>query len=343
MASLPSSHPSSADLYRKIPAAECLQSVLSFLTNLVKDGEVVSIEALVPPEGLDEDFDEKIPLPTYGNSSGGQGGGTGGRSLEGYLMFIEKLKHPYSIDIVKLLQQFITKIEVMIRLENQRLLSSSSITAPFPSQRSVAAEDIDEKIAKDIWAFLKQIHGVMRENLLWKDETEEQWNESMLSCEKFLFIKLYDSLFGNDVHLLEQDERIQERIESLSFLSPDHLDMKSLQDEWTRRRTHSEEALDVTAAGGVATVKRSEELTIGSVVKRLRNISLARCPADKVCSLPSPIFTLRSAPVSQRGLSDGDSGNDPQFRILIISRSSQQAASKLAVPLCLVQMTSFPL
>jgi hypothetical protein len=322
----------SAELYRKIPAAECLQNVLTFLTNLVNDGEIVSIEALVPPEGLDEDYDEKIPLPSYETSHNSSGG-----PLNGYLMFIEKLKHPYSIDIVKLLQQFITKVEVMIRLENQRLLSSAPLS--FSLQRSSAAapipaEDIDEKIAKDTWAFLKQVHGNMRDNILWKDETEEQWNQSMNSVEKFLFIKLYDSLFGNDAQLLEQDERIQERIESLSFLSPDHLDMKSLQDEWTRRRTHSEEALEVTAAGGVVAEKGSEQLTIGSVVKRLRDISLARCPADKVIStslafpLPSPSrLCLSAAPVPQRGLSDGDPGAfplplPPSPRLLILEPGS---------------------
>lgn len=254
-----------ADLYRKIPAAECLQQIINFLTTVIDDGEVINIEALVPPEGLDEDFDEKLPLPTYETCLG----------MDPYLIFIEKLKHPLSIDIVKLLQQFITKIEIMMRLENQNM---SSTYPPMKNQ----PQDIDEKISQDIWAFLKQIHGNMRDNLLWKSETTEQWNNSMISCEKFLFIKLYDCLFGNDMKLLEQDERIRERIESLSFLSPDHLDMKSLQYEWTRRRTVSEENLE-KQIGGVSRIQHAtDELTIGKVVKKLRSISQERCPSDKV-------------------------------------------------------------
>ena len=51
----------------------------------------------------------------------------------------------------------------------------------------------------------------MKEKILWKDETVFQFEGSINSCEKFLFLKLYDCLFGNDPHLLEQDERIKLR------------------------------------------------------------------------------------------------------------------------------------
>jgi hypothetical protein len=260
----------SADLYRKIPAADCLQQILTFLSNLANDGEVINIEALVPPEGLDEDYDENIPIPTSESFSAGSSGSS-------YLLFIEKLKHPAAIEIVKLLQQFITRVENEMRLEHHPPLMTQQVPL-------TPAQDIDEKISKDIWAFLKQIHGVMRENLLWRDETSEQWTEAMTSCEKFLFVKLYDTLFGNDAHLLEEDERIQERIESLSFLSPDHLDMKSLQQEWTRRRTHSEELREGGGGGGGG--RGETDVTIGSAVKRLRDISQARCPLDKVSAPP---------------------------------------------------------
>lgn len=262
LATLQSHATSLTDLYRKIPAAECLQQIITFLTTIIDDGELINIEALIPPEGLDEDYDEKVPLPTYETCLG----------MDPYLIFIEKLKHPLSIDIVKLLQQFITKIEIIMRLEHQNMSST------YP-QVIVQPQDIDEKISHDIWAFLKQIHGNMRDNILWKSETTEQWNNSMVSCEKFLFIKLYDCLFGNDMKLLEQDERIHERIESLSFLSPDHLDMKSLQYEWTRRRTFSEEN-----PGKQAREAETVELTIGKTVKKLRSISQAKCPSDKVPS-----------------------------------------------------------
>ena len=48
------------------------------------------------------------------------------------------------------------------------------------------------------------------------------------NCERFIFIKLYNCIFDNDYDDRVLNEKLRVRIESLSFLSPEHLDIKSL-------------------------------------------------------------------------------------------------------------------
>jgi len=48
------------------------------------------------------------------------------------------------------------------------------------------------------------------------------------NSERFIYTKLYDYIFDNDYDEKVLNEKLRVRIDSLSFLSPDHLDIKSL-------------------------------------------------------------------------------------------------------------------
>lgn len=200
------------DSGRKIPASECLQSILNFLTDVVNDGEIVGVESLAPHECLDEDHDMNMPIPKYDDG------------VPHYAVFLEKLKHPNAIDIVKSLQQFVVTTENKVRERLDSSLSDISSDGSFESD-----------IADEIRAFLETQYEEMRENELWARESFPQWEKSMECTEKFLFVKMYDSLFGTNILDAEKDETLHERIKSLAFLSPEHLDMKSFQREWSRR------------------------------------------------------------------------------------------------------------
>lgn len=84
-----------------------------------------------------------------------------------------------------------------------------------------------------IWTFLDHIILEMHQNPLWSStpiEDKVAWEEMRSMVEKFIFIKLYPSIFGREYEDLVMNQRIRDKVESLSFLTPEHLDIKSLID-----------------------------------------------------------------------------------------------------------------
>ena len=274
-------------LKRRIPAAECLQSILNFLTEVVNDGEIIGIESLAPHDCLDEDYDMNMPAPNYDPG------------VEPYAVFLEKLKHPNAIDIVKSLQQFVVVIENRSRERQNASILEYSSDGSFEST-----------IADEIRTFLDKLHMAMRDNDLWGSETTSQWDKTMESSEKFIYTKLYDALFGANILDTERDDALHDRVQSLAFLSPEHLDMKSFQREWSLRfggitadADRGTGGADTSAdkdkkgvdsdtthrRGGSrgekdARVKEALEDMRGvdAAVNALRRMANARCPADKV-------------------------------------------------------------
>ncbi|CAE7842595.1 unnamed protein product, partial [Symbiodinium microadriaticum] len=150
---------------------------------------------------------------------------------------------------------------------------------------------------------------------LWENETDLQWEKSKESSEKFVFMKLYDALFATNILDAEKDAALHDRVKSLAFLSPEHLDMKSFQLEWSLRFSASSSLQPAGAgadkednrprrrsgedcpawgggkAGGVsgqgsdqdARVREAlEDLRgVDAAVNALHSLNNARCPADK--------------------------------------------------------------
>ena len=189
------------NLAEKIPASVPLQRILDYLTDTVADGEVVSVQALVPP-ATQEDFDDSVPIPQYTPS------------VSPYEVFLQKLKHPLALDIVKNMQQFVTRLEVHIRDENR-------------NSRGLTKEQYQEQM-DSLWAYFSQIFELMREVPLWQNESPKEWETTKTSCEKFLFIKLYSSLFATDTEDTMQDEVVAEKLQALKFLQAEHLDIRVL-------------------------------------------------------------------------------------------------------------------
>jgi hypothetical protein len=245
-------HQDSVDFFRKVPAATCLQNILNFLSDLASDGEKISIETLAPPDSLDEDRDESAPIPTYESGT------------SPYLIFLEKLKHPDAIDIVKMLQQFVTKIDITV---SQSRNASRGLTS---------SNDSDDEVAKEIWAFLHQVQSNMRSNPLWVNESVPQWERTIQSSEKFLLTKLYNTLFFPDPLSRQHDEELSQRIQSLSFLTPEHLDTRCLSQAWSLR------GQAIRKDSGVIEVDGDEGSGVARAVATLLRMQDERNPIDKV-------------------------------------------------------------
>lgn len=72
----------------------------------------------------------------------------------------------------------------------------------------------------------------MRECPVWSSETTLEFEESKKNCENFIFRQLHEPLFQFATASLEDslsNQRTHDRIESLQFLSAEHLDIRSLQ------------------------------------------------------------------------------------------------------------------
>ena len=60
------------------------------------------------------------------------------------------------------------------------------------------------------------------------NENNDEWELTKGSCEKFIFIKLHNFIFDDNYEDQVSNDKLKSRIESLSFLSPEHLDIKSI-------------------------------------------------------------------------------------------------------------------
>ena len=60
------------------------------------------------------------------------------------------------------------------------------------------------------------------------EEPQDVWEQTTVYLEKFLFIKLHPIIFGRDANVSAQDDAFFKRLQSLDFLAPEHLDIKSL-------------------------------------------------------------------------------------------------------------------
>lgn len=190
-------------LMSAMPAMRCLEDVLVFLTELSKDTESVQLASLVSAQAiLDDEEDGDIAAADY----------TG---MDSYAVLISKLKRRSSTDVVKNMQGFVQGVEADMR------------EASFQS----TMEEQLASVASSIWLFLKRMHVMMRESDSWRGETPEEWDKTKLSLEIFLFNKLHKTLFIEDA---AGDAELCDRINTLGFLSPEHLDIKSIVGDGTK-------------------------------------------------------------------------------------------------------------
>ena len=135
-----------------------------------------------------------------------------------FLVFLERFKEQSAevLPVVRSLQSFVAKIQQ----------ESINANLKFDSERT--QEDRHRGWAKAIKDFLLKTQEEMRALSYWADEPVNVWEQTTQHLEKFLFIKLYPIIFGRDANVVAQDEVFFKRLQSLAFLAPEHLDIKSL-------------------------------------------------------------------------------------------------------------------
>jgi hypothetical protein len=251
-----------ADLKAKIPAAESIQNVLNYLTGLIDDGELCDVVSIAAGIIDYDDYDNEQYVHLSKNK---------GDRPESFNDFLAKLILPASTEVVKSLQQFVTKFSADFH-------AAKTGTIPV----DVLPDGTDEENLSwptRIWSFLDHTYDNMKETPVWSHDTQIEFDLTKTHCEKFLFHKLHPVLFASDPEDHTLNERTRERIESLAFLTAEHLDIKCVRALYlqyaAKRNIVPKEFLQVKDY-----VFLNEVLE--QPVQFLRQMETARSPQDKL-------------------------------------------------------------
>jgi len=147
---------------------------------------------------------EDAPVPEY----------DGRRSH--YAVFLDKLTHPRAGDVVMQLENFVKKFNINNLVGVREQLGGDMDEALDVRVTPVAAA---------VHSFVRQVCRGLRQHSVWGRESGAVFAETAESVEKFVVTKLYGQLFNPTAMQQEQDRQLLARLQTLSFLTPVHLDL----------------------------------------------------------------------------------------------------------------------
>lgn len=202
-----------------IPIADTIEDILVLFSEVIDDGNDIDFESILMFSELEEDshihedfslIDDTQRIQEWANNFENT-----------YINFIRKLRHPSVKEIITSMRQYVSKFEY--RFRDVGLISKGGLASPPSSPRQDGEMNT---IGREIWNYLENLFIQLHENILWKNQSEIEFSKSRLYCEKFLHQKLYPSIqsfiTADD---RASDQKLHKRIESLSFLLPEHLDL----------------------------------------------------------------------------------------------------------------------
>ncbi|CAN0022733.1 unnamed protein product, partial [Phaeothamnion confervicola] len=180
-----------------------------------------------------------------------------------------------------------------------------AVASTQPSSTGAATSNGAAALAASLHSFLRRIEAQMRESVLWRGETEEQWERTRDAIERLVLHKLYEPAFRL-VEDSERDRRLAARLRSLAFITFEHLDIAS------HRGSGS-------GGGGAVDVDWS------APEAELRRIDAARCPGDKLACVLRCMRRLAMLLTATTRRSDGSLPGADEFLpalILLVKRAN---------------------
>ena len=235
-----------------------------------------------------------------------------------FLTFLRRLRAPDSavVAIVKSVQLFSSRLKqesISARVNPQ---GGAGGVADFVR----TADDRHTRWAGEIWAFIAETSHTMRKVPQWAAESADVWAQTLTFFEKFLFIKLYPVLHGNqqranttgasgasasvgacenglssqpyaygygyavDGEILRQDDGLLDRMNDLNFITPTHLDISALGDD-----KHG------SGSGSGSGGSQSWQQYFEEPVLHLHKLSLHRSPVDIIGVLRNCTISIAEA------------------------------------------------
>lgn len=252
---------------RKESSSDTFQKTFDFLTDVIADGENVDLDSLINKgeNGYDDDFNFDEDKDHTDKDTQSSTPSSEEKSIENYTYttFLQALCSRKSVDFVKSLQQFVSKFE-----------SRSRIRSAVLDEKLNQEEAL--KGAESIWAFLEYTTNEMQvsPDSLWYGDDNERRVLTRTYIEKFVFNKLYSATFHSSYEDYFLNEKLSEHIASLSFLRPEHLDIKAL--------SPASKDFNKQLASTVGNESKWWLEYIEEAVVNLQQLQYATCPEDKV-------------------------------------------------------------
>lgn len=271
----------------KIPSEECVQNLLNFLSDIVNDGTSIDVSILAVNDEMDHSNslinDDLSNIP---NELSDQ--------YDNYTIFLDKLRRPMSFEITRSIQQFVAKFQM-----DSREIRTNLNTKFIESDYLVWADSI--------WKFMDHITHQIKQHPFWSNENNAGWLLTQESIERFVFTKLHPFIFAIDPEDVYLNQKIRERIASLSFLSPEHLDIKIF-------------AQSMATATKKSVFEAVREL-LQTPVNYLNELESARCPYDMLTCIKNCSISI--AEILKLSHIDGSlPGADEFLPMLILSIKS---------------------
>lgn len=254
----------------KTADSDSFQRAFDFLTDVIADGETFDVDSLIRRANAIEDndsFNENLDDPEVYSPLSPISLSETSVEIYTYAIFLDTLCSRGSIRISKSMQQFVSKFESRAR---QRAMS--------PDEKLNQEEAV--RSAESVWGFLDHIGNEIQESSdsLWRGECERR-SLTKSYCERFIFSKIYSITFHRSYEDYFLNEKLWERILSLSFLRPEHLDIKI----FGRESTHG---LDTNLQSTLVADKDKDTKWwleyINDAVLSLQRLQHATCPEDKM-------------------------------------------------------------
>lgn len=225
----------------------------------------------------------------------GSDSGFDGTSGIPFVDFLKLLKRqiPEVLSIVKSMQSFVARVGV----------EAVDANIKFDSERT--QEDRHKSWAREIAKFVLEIQAQMKMCSPWVEEAEDDWKQTCAFVEKFMHLKLYPTLFGRDSNVEAQDVAFYQRLQALDFLTPEHLDIKSL-----KTRSVGNEKAEGEA--------NEWESFFSVPVSRLRDLEACRTPVDMIACLKTVTVSIAAALKAALG-DGGDPGADELLPMMILA------------------------
>lgn len=309
-ASSGSSHVSSVSeqLKARVPVSECLQTALNYLSEVIDDGERYDVQTIIYScvdwDEYEDDSDDNAhdavePAASYS-----------------YNAFVHQLSLPVATDIVKSMQQFIVKFGSeyeQSRADRARVLESG-VRNGYPMM-GLPEDATDYNWSNRIFEFLEHLWVRMGSCPLWDGATLDATKGY---AEKFVFKKLHVFLFSTDYNDDSINERTMERIESLSFLTPEHLDIKCIRQLHRRRQ----ERVRVGTSSSIHDPSYSKDF-LDDVLKQpmgaLLEMSKCFCPQDKLLCIKRCAVSIAQLLKESRADSSSLPGADELLPMMIFT------------------------
>jgi Vacuolar sorting protein 9 (VPS9) domain len=265
---------------REESSTDTFQKTFDFLTDVIADGENVDLDSLIykGENNYYDDFNFDEDKDHTDKDSQSSSPSTEEKSIENYTYttFLQALCSRKSVGFVKSLQQFVSKFE-----------SRSRIRAALLDEKLNQEEAL--RGAESIWAFLEFTTNEMQQSpdSLWNGEDTERRILTRTYVEKFVFNKLYSATFHSSYEDYFLNEKLWEHIASLSFLRPEHLDIKTLSPASKDFNKH--------LASTVGNESKWWLEYIEEAVLNLQQLQFATCPEDKVNCIKKTSVAIEKA------------------------------------------------